>query len=184
MPRPRKPTAQHELDGTFRADRHAGEPEYPDGAPPRPASVDLYPAAREAWDFYVAEMTKSGVLTVVDGPVLAHLCLLRAIEEDLVQQLHNAGSMVVVKELAGDGEEPSGGQASMQRAITVSVHPLAKELRSLTAAIRGCAADLGLTPVSRGRAGTSGHGNGTSGEAKPTSKVAQLQAAGRQLRAV
>jgi hypothetical protein len=181
MGRPRKPTAQHELDGTYREDRHGGEPDYPEGAPPMPASVEALPAAASYWDFYVEEMTTVGTLSVVDGAVLAHLCILRAIEEDLVTQLVNAKTMTVAEDVRLRG----GDDDSMTpaKAVALNVHPLAKELRALTAAIRGCSADLGLTPVSRGRAGTTGtkpKGN----DGKPASRIAQLQAAGRQLRAV
>jgi len=69
--RPRKPVAEHLLDGTYRADRHgnawtpAGEPVIPDW---------LGPHARELWQAIVPTLVKSGVATAVDTAELAALC--------------------------------------------------------------------------------------------------------------
>ena len=188
MARPPKTTEQHLLDGTWREDRHGGRPEYPAGAPPRPPSVEALPAAVAYWDYHVEQMTLAGTLRETYTAVLAQLCVLCAIRDGLVAQLAAAGSFVVASEVSTAGADDPAAPPSMtpQRAVTLSVHPLAKEIRALTPAIRGLAAELGLSPVSSARAGTntgSGSNKGNGDDGKPVSRFAELQAAGRQLRA-
>lgn len=71
MGRPRKPIAQHVLDGTYRHDRHAdtwqptGEPETPDW---------LGPDAQALWQSIVPPLVASGVATALDAAELAALC--------------------------------------------------------------------------------------------------------------
>jgi phage terminase small subunit len=187
MARPRIPADQHELQGTFRADRHAGEPEYPKGAPPIPPDVAAMPAAVRAWTYYVERMLTAGTLTEADGAVLADLCVLTALREGLVEQLQAGGTYVVATELGADDQDDEEQRTAPRaaRAVTLKAHPLIREIRALSVQIRGDASALGLTPTTRGRAGTTGkRTTGQDDHGQPTSRIAQLQAQGRQLRAV
>jgi len=71
MGRPRKPIAQHLLDGTYREDRH-GNSFLPDGEPVMPDW--LSPEAQELWESIVPPLVKSGVATAVDAAELTALC--------------------------------------------------------------------------------------------------------------
>src|SRR6478735_6299937 len=82
MGRPRKPVAQHLLDGTFRHDRH-GNSWLPDGSPVMPDW--LSPDAQELWNSIVPQL--NGIATALDEAQLAALCdwwsLWRAARESL-----------------------------------------------------------------------------------------------------
>ena len=70
MGRPRKPVAEHLLNGTYRADRHGDAPWMPDGAPVMPAWLSA--EARTLWQSLVPSLT--GIATAVDSTELAALC--------------------------------------------------------------------------------------------------------------
>src|SRR5688500_15978698 len=76
MPRGRKPlpTALKVLQGTDRPDRRRGrtEPRPPDGLPEPPPWLD--DVARAEWDRFAPILTQMGVLTIVDGMLLAIYC--------------------------------------------------------------------------------------------------------------
>src|SRR5262245_60683423 len=83
-----KTIAQHTLTGTYRRDRHGDRrnPEPPPGAPDRPP--DLTGAAAAEWDRVVADLTRSGSITTVDGAALASYVQLHAVAERLQQEVN------------------------------------------------------------------------------------------------
>ncbi len=72
--RPRKPTAQKKLEGTFRKDRAlANELAPPPGVPEPPKWLDK--VARAEWARIVPQLTELGVLTRLDGQALEGYCV-------------------------------------------------------------------------------------------------------------
>ncbi len=74
MGRPRKPTEQHERDGTLRHDRHGSRTKQPrfDGEPERPAGLSA--DAKRHWDEVVPALIAKGVAKAIDAPALAAMC--------------------------------------------------------------------------------------------------------------
>lgn len=74
MARPPKPTAMHRLNGTYRPDRHGARATEPfvEGVPQAPEWLDG--DALEFWNYLVPLLVEAGVLSPLDGPVLAGLC--------------------------------------------------------------------------------------------------------------
>lgn len=71
--RPRKPTAAHVLESTYRHDRHGQGAEWvPEGQPSPPdwLSAD----ARQFWDVIVPQLIAKGVATLADEASLIGLC--------------------------------------------------------------------------------------------------------------
>lgn len=74
MARPRKPTKNLKLHGTYRSDRHgdrAAEPR-PTGDPHKPDW--LTGAASEHWDHVAPQLIDTGVATWIDQPALVLMC--------------------------------------------------------------------------------------------------------------
>lgn len=77
--RPRKPTNMHLLEGTFRGDRHADraqEPKPAEGAE-MPAYLRKVKGGAKRWAQLYERLTRSHVLTELDGDGLARLCVLQ-----------------------------------------------------------------------------------------------------------
>lgn len=72
MGRSRKPTEQHRLDGTYRADRHGPIADEAEGLAPPEKPDGMNTIAGEFWDEIVR--LKAGVVRAADGPQLAQLC--------------------------------------------------------------------------------------------------------------
>lgn len=70
--RPRKPTAKHKLEGTFRPDRHNADEPAAAGSP-EPCGL-VGDDAREMWAKLVPILEVMGVLTLADGPALTVYC--------------------------------------------------------------------------------------------------------------
>lgn len=72
--RPRKPTAEHERDGTLREDRHGGRRREPafGGEPARPKGMGK--DAAELWDVIVPHLVGRGVAKATDAAALELLC--------------------------------------------------------------------------------------------------------------
>lgn len=73
--RPRKPTAQHRLEGTFRGDRHEGRGDEAIELPrdiKRPAG--LKGEAKKLWDQLNRDLGRAGVLASVDAAQLEAMC--------------------------------------------------------------------------------------------------------------
>ena len=71
--RPRKPTAQKQLDGTYRKDRDGGRADVAaTGVPQKPNWLSA--GASKFWDRWVPELTRLGIAKEIDGPELANAC--------------------------------------------------------------------------------------------------------------
>lgn len=74
--RPRKPTAQHELEGTARRDRiNVKEPKYKVAAPKKPEHVAARKLASERWDAIVPIMLEQRTLSPAFVTALEMYCL-------------------------------------------------------------------------------------------------------------
>ena len=142
MARPRKPTAQHEVDNTLRPDRqNAAEPVYPIAAPDKPAVVSGRVAASAEWDRIVPILVAQRVLTVADLSGLVGYCSAYA---DLVamEAIKAAPEYEpLVHDVSVDRKGVEHRRARAHPAISSSIHS-ASELRQW-------ATQLGLTPASR-----------------------------------
>ena len=134
--RNRKPRHMHLVDGTHRRDRH-GDPK--DAAPPSaaagPAGEVVRPPwltgpAGAVWDDLAPHLTKIGLLSVIDVPVFASLCITYA----ELQWSHKQRARWV---RAGDG--------------TPRLHAVVKYRRTLCDRLRHLAGEFGTTPASRAR---------------------------------
>lgn len=74
--RPRKPTARHIAEGTAtHLDRlNLNEPQYPVGAPPKPAEIVANPRASAHWDYIVPIMMEQRTLTTAFLAMLVVYC--------------------------------------------------------------------------------------------------------------
>lgn len=131
--RPPKPTAAKAVAGTIRPDRaNADEPLPKRGRPACPAWLPK--DAKTKWKELVPELDRLGVLTIVDGDVLAAYCLawheLRRATETLAKEGYTETSTVTG---------------------TSKAHPAVSMMRTAWQAIRQFAALLGLDPSSRTR---------------------------------
>jgi phage terminase small subunit len=70
--RPRKPTSQHKLEGTFRADRHEKNEPRPSGEPYKIGELGVH--ALVLWDRVVPELVRMKVATAIDSPELFAMC--------------------------------------------------------------------------------------------------------------
>jgi P27 family predicted phage terminase small subunit len=70
--RPSKPLEQHELDGTYRPDRHGAEPIRAQGFAIKPEDLDGY--ASDVWDFIIEDLNRTAVAGKVDSVTLAEGC--------------------------------------------------------------------------------------------------------------
>jgi P27 family predicted phage terminase small subunit len=72
--RPPKSLEQHQLDGTYRADRHgdAGQAVQPAGEPQMP--LEFAGEARACWESVVAPLVALKVAKAIDQPALVALC--------------------------------------------------------------------------------------------------------------
>jgi P27 family predicted phage terminase small subunit len=73
--RPRKPTAKHKLDGTFRKDRHGDRADVGMDLPGQPIMpAGLSDDARELWVRVVGQLTRSKVAVEIDTSQLEAMC--------------------------------------------------------------------------------------------------------------
>lgn len=73
--RPRKPTAKHKLDGTFREDRHGGRGDASIALPGTPEMpVGLGDDARELWLQVVAQLMQAKIVVQIDSSQLEAMC--------------------------------------------------------------------------------------------------------------
>lgn len=101
MPRPRKPTNLHVLEGTFRKDRHEerkNEPRPVMGAV-MPSALEKVPGAAEHWKAESPELERLGVLTKVDARAFGRLCVLWAWEDQSAAGLRAPLSTALLAEI-------------------------------------------------------------------------------------
>jgi len=133
----RKSTKIHQLQGTFRADRHAR----PAGNGPRgtlpPPPKWLPVKARRAWRDLAPLLEAVGGVTEGDGPALAMLCVHYAAAREAAEIVAKQGILVP------DPEHQAGGAPSWRK------NPALQILRDHSAAFRAYAERFGLTPQAR-----------------------------------
>jgi len=159
----RRSAKEHQLRGTYRADRHGPPP--PDEPPNEPLPPTTYPPpadltgpARRHWRYFAPLLQSARVQTPSDIQTLADYCRACAAVEDRDRRL--AGVM-------------------RKRQIDWSVQArLDRELRGWMERKAKLASELGLTPLSRSRVGWTGYHQvpgAASTPAEPKSKLAELQ---------
>ena len=89
MARPRKPSALKRLQGTDRPDRERNEPMPTVGVPSAPAWVRG--PALELFDALAPELAALGILTTIDGDVLADYCVWRGIMTNALEVIEAEG---------------------------------------------------------------------------------------------
>lgn len=158
MGRRPKPRDQHERDGTFRRDRHAGfrSPDAPKGIPVPPKQLNA--EAQAEWDRMIARLTSSGALSIVDDGALYLHCQLFAETEGIhVAQRETAKSIRTLQEnfdklkpedvTTAQRIEFAGVMARMRK-LEASYNTKVRQGRM---ALRIMLAEFGLTPAARGR---------------------------------
>lgn len=113
------------------------------GAPPCPSWLSR--AAKAVWRRTVAELTAAGVLATADRDTLAAYCCAVADLESLSARIDADGLMIEVAALDRNGK-PTGVKV-------LKPHPGLKWRQDLMLKVRQLAAEFGLTPASRTRAG-------------------------------
>lgn len=96
--RPRKTQEQHDLDGTFRADRH-GTRSVAGGEPQQIIPLDGH--AEQMWNLIVPQLVALGVAKAIDSFALCTLCRLAAqlnaiFEEDETDEYKRSGAAAAV----------------------------------------------------------------------------------------
>lgn len=128
---PPKPTALKRLEGTYRKDRAArNEVQVAPGVPARPEWLDA--EAKREWDRVVPKLAQLGVLTDLDGSMLADYCATHSIAVKAAKRVQREGLML---------KGPFGPVRN----------PLIKVAQEARAQARLLAAEFGLSPASRSR---------------------------------
>jgi P27 family predicted phage terminase small subunit len=144
--RPRKPTKQKIIQGTFRKDRapkHEPEPE-PVTEAPRPPS-DLPSAGKKLWKKLAPELVAKGILTVVDLSALEILCFNYGIYKELN------------KAIRGKIEDPVTGKirkrtyAEYMRGENSQTIPEYTAMRNAFSTFKSYMTEFGLSPSSRAK---------------------------------
>ena len=130
------PTKILQLRGSRRANLNPAEPEPPKDAPDRPDWLDG--SASAMWDALAPQLGAMGVLTSVDGNVLARYCHLWSRWRDAEDFIKKYGLTYPLK--AEDGSIRYFAQFPQ---VSIA-HQLATQLGKLEA-------EMGLTPASRSR---------------------------------
>ena len=125
---------------------HKAEPRPRQGVPtpPRHLSAD----EQELWDYYAPLLAESRVLTVQDRETLAQFCEARAQVVEIKRLQADPAYRRVLVSVMVDGagnEKPK-----------VETNPLDVQRRAWTDKARLCAAELGLSPMSRARVQATG----------------------------
>ena len=151
----RKPTALKLLHGEKNKDRiNLKEPKPKRIAPKIPSHLDKI--EKQIWRKDTDTLERLGLLTEIDGPPYATLCILRGMEYKLKKALDQCkDEMVSVKTsfLEKQGDE---GRSDELMAVEAKVNPLVKELRMLSAALRPYYAEFAMGPASRSKVTASG----------------------------
>jgi P27 family predicted phage terminase small subunit len=130
---PPKPSKLKQLQGSYRPDRAApNEMAPPPGVPDRPAWLDA--EARKEWDRVVPQLVAVGVLTSLDGSMLANYCAAHSLAVRATRRYQEDGLMI-------DG--PREG-------VKVK-HPMIQVAKEARAQARLIGDEFGLTSSSRSR---------------------------------
>ena len=144
---------QHELDGTFRKDRHADlkTPEPTPGQPEPPAELDSI--GQGEWDRLMWSFEDMGMLHKVDAHAAYQHCRLFAETEAVRQQQDEAraGLRVLEDNLADIQSADKVQVFSEIVALHKVISKCTDQLRSGRMAIRQYLVEFGLTPSARSR---------------------------------
>lgn len=88
--RPRKPTALHKLEGTYRPDREPKHQPTPDARVPD-CPADLAGIARETWMHYAPLLGSAGLLTLADEAGFRLFCEAAALYDEACRVLADEG---------------------------------------------------------------------------------------------
>lgn len=129
---PPKPSKLKKLEGTFRKDRAAGGTEMVPaaGVPVRPSWLD--PEAKKEWARIVPQLAQLGVLTDIDGSMLADYCAAHSLAVKAAKQYQREGLVI---------KTPFGPQR----------HPMIKVAQEARSQARLLAGEFGLSPSARSR---------------------------------
>lgn len=151
-----KSRVQHELDGTFRKDRHGDvrNPEPTPGQPEPPAELDEL--AEKTWHRLMWAFEDMGMLHKVDAETVYAYCQLWSKTMQVeAQQDELRASLRVLEENSGDLKELSASERQSYFTNLVTLQKLISKCtdqsRSGWMAIRQYLVEFGLTPASRGR---------------------------------
>jgi P27 family predicted phage terminase small subunit len=149
----RKSRARHELDGTFRKDRHADlrNPEPSQGQPDRPDG--LTQAEQDEWERMMWRLSDMRTLYKVDMAAVYQYCRLYGETERVAEQQAEAKASVEILE-ANIGDVTGSDLVQVFGQIVILRKLIAKatdQLRQGRMAIRQYLGEFGLTPASRGR---------------------------------
>jgi P27 family predicted phage terminase small subunit len=135
--RPRKPTALHVIEGTYRSDRaNKSEPTPRRKRPPCPPH--LRAEAKAAWRRYAALLDRIGVLTEADAAALSALC------EATVDLATAREALAARGGLTYENVTAAGG-------VTHRAYPEVAMVTDAERRVRSWLAAFGLTPADRAR---------------------------------
>jgi P27 family predicted phage terminase small subunit len=137
MTRPRKPTALHVIEGTFRKDR--ANPKEPQPRRKRPSCPPhLSAEAKAAWRQYATLLDRLGVLTEADGAALAALAEASADLKGARAALEARGARTYENVTAAGG-------------VTHRAYPEVAMITDANRRLRTWLQSFGLTPVDRAK---------------------------------
>ncbi len=129
------PTAILQARGSWRATANPAEPMPPRGVPAMPDEVGADDAAAAVWRRLVPVLSGAGVLTLLDGAVLGHYCMLASMRERAYATLRHL-------RLSNPGKPVE--QSEFGRKIVAQILDLGKAMRAVEC-------EFGMTPSSRSR---------------------------------
>ena len=134
--RPRKPTAMHQLEGTYREYRgNPNEPQLPAQIPDAPAWIDDDPTTKALFDQVTHYIVDMNVGTRVDGVALSLLADQIALYIELRQAVRKEGVLQVSTGSRGQEiTKPHAALGALNNALS-NIHKLLREY-GLTAASR------------------------------------------------
>ena len=137
MPRPRKTRQQLEMQGTFRADRHAGRntPTFTTGAK---CPAYLSREAKAEWRRVAPELEAQGLLTSGSAQVLASYCSSFAHWRESEQAMQRDGLVILTKSTTRTGET-----------IKPVPNPAVRNYQTFKRLMLEAASRFGLDPLSR-----------------------------------
>jgi len=142
------PTALHVANGNpSKRPLPELEPNYRTGVPDQPPGMTQ--AAQEYWDFFVEQMVPTGVLRIVDGPLLADLCEDKAALEEMRRGLQ--GQLADMERAAVERGETIPGNAAAMYATSNAGRRVQSAIRELKASVDRQMREFGLTPSSNSR---------------------------------
>ena len=148
-----KPRRRHELDGTFRKDRHADlkNPEPTPGRPDAPAELDKL--GQDAWERLMWAFEDMKMLAKVDAESVYAYCRLwsKTMQVEAQQDEARAGLRVLEENLHDVKAEDKVALFGQIVALHKVVSKCTDQSRSGWMAIRQYLVEFGLTPASRGR---------------------------------